>query len=83
MINSLRKNVIPIMRNGGFEGSFPHFYRRLEDRVDLLMFQLSALSGVFSMEASKYFPEGHIHVFKTFGFESIISTKKTVSNKTV
>ncbi|WP_377520238.1 DUF4304 domain-containing protein [Priestia megaterium] len=66
MINSLRKNVIPIMRNCGFKGSFPHFYRQLEDRVDLLMFQFSAWGGVLYIEISKCSPEGHTDVSKAF-----------------
>jgi hypothetical protein len=66
MINSLRKNVIPIMRNRGFKGSFPHFYRQLEDRVDLLMFQFSAWGGVLYIEASKCSPEGYKDVSETF-----------------
>ncbi|MCM3097984.1 DUF4304 domain-containing protein [Priestia megaterium] len=66
MINSLRKNVIPIMRNRGFKGSFPHFYRQLEDRVDLLMFQFSAWGGVLYIEISKCSPEGHTDVSETF-----------------
>jgi hypothetical protein len=66
MINSLRKNVIPIMRNRGFKGSFPHFYRQLEDRVGLLMFQFSAWGGVLYIEISKCSPEGHTDVSETF-----------------
>lgn len=66
MINSLRKNVIPAMRNRGFKGSFPHFYRKLEDHVDLLMFQFSAWGGVLYIEISKCSPEGYTDVSKTF-----------------
>lgn len=66
MINSLRKNVIPNLRNRGFKGSFPHFYRKLENRVDLLMFQFSAWGGVLYVEVSKCSPEGHIDVSETF-----------------
>ena len=66
MINSLKENVIPIMRNLGFKGSFPHFYRQLEDRVDLLMFQFSAWGGVLYIELSKCSPEGHTDVSETF-----------------
>ncbi|WP_394531694.1 hypothetical protein C1N83_24365 [Priestia aryabhattai] len=66
MINSLRKNVIPTLRDRGFKGSFPHFYRKLENRVDLLMFQFSAWGGVLYVEVSKCSPEGHIDVSETF-----------------
>ncbi|MGG0309112.1 DUF4304 domain-containing protein [Priestia megaterium] len=66
MINSLRKNVIPTLRDRGFKGSFPHFYRKLENRVDLLMFQFSAWGGVLYVEVSKCSSEGHIDVSETF-----------------
>jgi len=66
MINSLRKNVIPTLRDRGFKGSFPHFYRKLENRVDLLMFQFSAWGGVLYVEISKCSQEGYIDVSETF-----------------
>ncbi|WP_350163607.1 DUF4304 domain-containing protein [Priestia megaterium] len=54
------------MRDRGFKGSFPHFYRELENRVDLLMFQFSAWRGVLYVEVSKCSPEVHIDVSETF-----------------
>ncbi|MGG3196157.1 DUF4304 domain-containing protein [Priestia aryabhattai] len=67
MINSLRENVIPTLRDRGFKGSFPHFYRKLEDRVDLLMFQFTAWGeALYVEEVSKCSPGGHIDVSETF-----------------
>ncbi|MGM0875889.1 MAG: DUF4304 domain-containing protein [Bacillota bacterium] len=42
MINSLKQIVIPILRERGFKGSFPHFYRKLDNQTDLLMFQVNS-----------------------------------------
>jgi hypothetical protein len=53
MINSLKKNVIPTLRERGFKGSFPHFYRSLENQTDLLMFQFSQWGGTLYVEISK------------------------------
>ncbi|WP_416144598.1 DUF4304 domain-containing protein [Planococcus koreensis] len=58
MINSLKKTVIPRLREKGFKGSFPHFYRKTEERADLLMFQFSMWGGVLYVEISKCPPEG-------------------------
>lgn len=53
MIASLKKTVIPRLRENGFKGSFPHFYRKTEQRADLLMFQFSMWGGVLYVEISK------------------------------
>lgn len=60
MILSLKKNVIPALRGLGFKGSFPHFYRKLENRLDLIMFQFSAWGGVVYVEVSKCAQNGHL-----------------------
>lgn len=66
MIKSLKEVVIPILRDRGFKGSFPHFYRKLEERTDLLMFQFSMWGGVLYVEISKCSPEGHTDVSGKF-----------------
>lgn len=53
MINSLKQIVIPTLRGRGFKGSFPHFYRKLENQTDLLMFQFSKWGGTLYVEISK------------------------------
>jgi hypothetical protein len=53
MINSLKKYVFPTLRERGFKGSFPHFYRKLENQTDLLMFQFSQWGGTLYIEISK------------------------------
>ncbi|MDU9694048.1 DUF4304 domain-containing protein [Priestia sp. SB1] len=66
MIHSLKKNVVPILRECGFKGSFPHFYRKLECRLDLIMFQFSAWGGTLYVEVSKCAPDGHLDVSGEF-----------------
>ncbi|QOR64908.1 DUF4304 domain-containing protein [Cytobacillus suaedae] len=66
MIKSLKENVIPTLRKCGFKGSFPHFYRKLEEQTDLLMFQFSMWGGVLYVEISKCSPEGHTDVAETY-----------------
>jgi hypothetical protein len=59
MINSLKNTVIPELREKGFKGSFPHFYRKTDERADLLMFQFSMWGGVLYVEISKCPLEGY------------------------
>ncbi|MGG3625537.1 DUF4304 domain-containing protein [Bacillus gobiensis] len=66
MINSLKQIVIPTLRERGFKGSFPHFYRKLDNQTDLLMFQFSMWGGVLYVEISKCSPEGHTDVSGEF-----------------
>ncbi|HWO95635.1 MAG TPA: DUF4304 domain-containing protein [Bacillus sp. (in: firmicutes)] len=58
MINSLKQIVIPTLRGRGFKGSFPHFYRKLENQIDLLMFQFSQWGESLYVEISKCPPNG-------------------------
>lgn len=66
MIKSLKEIVIPVLRQRGFKGSFPHFYRKMEQRADLLMFQFSMWGGVLYVEISKCPPEGYTDVSGEF-----------------
>ncbi|TWT14320.1 DUF4304 domain-containing protein [Planomicrobium sp. CPCC 101079] len=66
MMNSLKQTVIPILREKGFKGSFPHFYRKTEERADLLMFQFSMWGGVLYVEISKCPPEGYTNILGEF-----------------
>ena len=60
MIKSLKQNVIPVLREQGFKGSFPHLYRKLENKTDLIMFQFSNWGGVLYVEISLCPSEGII-----------------------
>lgn len=59
MIKSLKAVVIPVLRERGFKGSFPHFYRKLEERTDLFMIQFSMWGGVLYVEISMCSSEGY------------------------
>ncbi len=41
MDGALKLHVVPVLRNMGFKGSFPHFRRLSQDRVDAIGFQFS------------------------------------------
>jgi len=53
MISVLNEVVVPVLRSKGFSGSFPHFRRILNDRVDLLMFQFNRYGGSFVVEVAR------------------------------
>jgi hypothetical protein len=53
MIYALKEIVVPTLREQGFTGSFPHFRRSLDDRIDLLSFQFDKWGGGFLIEISK------------------------------
>jgi hypothetical protein len=51
MCTELKRDVIPVLREMGFKGSMPHFYRVNEgNHVDLLTFQFASAGGSFVVE---------------------------------
>lgn len=52
MQSVLKTITIPLLRQMGFKGSFPHFYRPVGDHVDLLMFQFRMDGSSFIVEIS-------------------------------
>lgn len=54
MIAELKRVVVPALREMGFRGSFPHFRRVGERRVDLLTFEFSMFGGQFAVEIGKF-----------------------------
>lgn len=52
MDNAIKEITIPFLREQGFKGSFPHFRRIKEDRINLLTFQFSLSSAKFVVEIS-------------------------------
>jgi Domain of unknown function (DUF4304) len=58
MIAALREVVVPVLRNMGFSGSFPHFRRIRESQIDLLTFQFDRHGGSFVVEVATCAPEG-------------------------
>lgn len=61
MISSLKKIVIPVLREKGFKGSFPHFRRITEEKIDLLTFQFDRYGGGFVIEIAVCSPDGWTH----------------------
>lgn len=60
MIHSLKRVLVPSLRERGFKGSFPHFYRKLNEQTQLLMFQFSMYESAFYVEISKCSSEGYL-----------------------
>lgn len=58
MIEELKKWVVPELNNIGFKGSFPHYRRIKQNRVDLLMFQFDKWGGGFLIEISYVLLDG-------------------------
>jgi len=50
--HALKKTVVPVLREFGFKGSFPHFYRVRNGHIDLACFQFSSAGGSFVVEIS-------------------------------
>jgi hypothetical protein len=61
MISELKKIVVPGLRERGFKGSFPHFRRISEKKIDLITFQFDRYGGGFVIEAGVCSPEGFTH----------------------
>lgn len=69
--NALREVVIPELRRRGFRGSFPHFRRQLDSRIDLLTFQFYSSGGSFVVEVAQCGPAGVAHSWKDVGPEKV------------
>lgn len=53
MESALKVSVVPLLRDKGFMGSFPHFRRAGELGVDLLTFQFDRNGGGFVIEITR------------------------------
>jgi hypothetical protein len=53
MVRALKAIVVPRLHELGFAGSYPHFRRRGETRLDLLMFQFDRHGGGFVLELAR------------------------------
>jgi hypothetical protein len=59
MNQALKAVVVPLLRERGFTGSFPHFRRRRKEHVDLFSFQFSQYGGCFIIEIGQCEPSGY------------------------
>ena len=58
MIDALRKILVPVLRQRGFTGSFPHLRRIARDRIDLVSVQFDKWGGGFVVEVAKSAADG-------------------------
>ncbi len=59
MIAELKRVAIPVLRSLRFKGSFPHFRRETDTRIDLLTFQFSMGGGQFVIEIGSFPSAGY------------------------
>jgi hypothetical protein len=59
MIEELKRTVVPVLRDLGFRGSFPHFRRAGDKQIDLLTFQFASGGGRFVVEVGKFPAAGY------------------------
>jgi hypothetical protein len=58
MNQAIKEITVPFLRDQEFKGSFPHFRRFKDDRINLLTFQFSLSSSKFVVEISNCSPKG-------------------------
>ena len=58
IVKALKEIVVTKLRKKGFKGSFPHFRRLCNEKIDLLTFQFDKWGGGFIIEISKCPPDG-------------------------
>lgn len=58
MIKSLSEIVIPVLRQNGFRGTFPHFRRITKEKINLMTFQFDKYGGGFVIEIANCEPSG-------------------------
>jgi Domain of unknown function (DUF4304) len=58
MVRALKEIVVTKLREKGFKGSFPHFRRLRDEKIDLLTFQFDKWGGGFVIEISMCPPDG-------------------------
>ena len=58
MVAALKREVLPLLREQGFKGSFPHFRRHTGNAIDLITFQFDKWGGGFVIEIARSPPDG-------------------------
>lgn len=71
---ALSQIVVPELRILRFKGTFPHFRRLSDDRLNLLSFQFNKYGGSFVIEIANCKPEG----YTTSWGKKILPNKLTV-----
>jgi hypothetical protein len=58
MTAALKETFVPMLRQKGFVGSFPHFRRQLDNRIDFLNVQFAREGGRFCLNIGQTGPKG-------------------------
>ena len=58
MMTALKEQFVPMLRQKGFVGSFPHFRRKLDTRIDFLDVQFAREGGRFCINLGQTGSEG-------------------------
>lgn len=58
MMAALKGTFVPALRHRGFVGSFPHFQRTLDNRIDFLNVQFAREGGRFYLNIGQTGPHG-------------------------
>jgi len=58
VMKALSSTFVPHLRARGFAGSFPHFRRKLDDRIDFLDVQFAREGGRFCINIGQTGPDG-------------------------
>lgn len=58
MTAAIKSVLVPALRQQGFKGSLPHFYRARPARADFLTVQFHSAGGSFVVEVAKCGPHG-------------------------
>lgn len=83
MLKSLNESVIPQLIRQGFYGKFPHYKRKVDNRIELLVFMTNKYGGAFNIEISTIFPdcEKELSNYYTQEFETLDDITVYSTNK--
>lgn len=62
MVNVLKNSCVPVLREAGFKGSFPDFYRETQGFVAVINFQFFSSGGSFCINLS-YADPGRANIY--------------------
>ena len=76
---ALKSIVVPALREKGFKGSYPHFYRESGGHVDLLTFQFRSGGGSFVCEVSFAEPDrSNVYIYKDTETKKLKTDQTTI-----
>ncbi len=83
MLKSLSEQVIPLLIKNSFYGKFPHYYRKADNRIEMLVFMTYKYGGAFNIEISTIFPgcEKELSNYYTQEFQTLDDVTVYSTNK--